>query len=150
MTKIMFVCHGNICRSPMAEMIFKDIITKKGASHNFVVASSATSTDEIGNGIHHGTRHKLAEKGVTAFEHYSTQLKASDNDKYDYIVGMDSQNVDNILRIVKANPSNKVSRLLDFTSVNRDIADPWYTGDFEKTYQDVLAGCTALAEKLGL
>lgn len=146
MIKILFVCHGNICRSPMAEFVFRDMLKNNNLSEKVYVASSATSTEEIGNPVHHGTRRKLAEFGIYADGKYAVQLKKSDYDKYDYIFGMDSQNIRNIHRIIKSDPQHKVQRLLDLTPSPRDIADPWYTGNFDITYNDILEGCTALFE----
>lgn len=146
--KIMFVCHGNICRSPMAEYVLRHMAAKQGKSEEFAVVSSATSTEEIGNPIHNGTKRKLAEVGIPTDGRRAVQLRKSDYMKYDYIIGMDCYNVKNILRILNGDPKNKVYRLLDFTDNPRDIADPWYTGDFDRTYNDIAEGCIALLEQL--
>ncbi len=148
MKKVLFVCHGNICRSPMAEFVLKDMLEKKGVSDSFYVASAATSFEEIGNGVHRGTRTKLAEVGISTSGKTSVHMEKSDYSKYDYIIGMDSANIRNILRITDGDPENKVSKLLEFAGEDRDIADPWYTGNFDATYDDVVKGCTALANIL--
>ncbi len=141
MIKILFVCHGNICRSPMAEFVLKDMVQKEGIANEFYIASAATSTEEIGNPVHHGTRSKLAQVGISTTGKYAVQMKRSDYQEYDYIIGMDSWNYRNMLRIAGKDKEKKISLLLDYTDHPRDVADPWYTGDFEKTYEDVLAGC---------
>ena len=147
MIKIMFVCHGNICRSPMAEFVFKDMLKKAGLSDNFLVSSSATSTEEIGNPVHIGTKSKLAQHGISVNGKYAVRLKKSDYDEYDYIIGMDSYNIKNIIRITGADTQGKVYKLLDFSD-GGDIADPWYTGNFDETYNDILRGCTGLLKQI--
>ena len=144
MISILFVCHGNICRSPMAQFVMQDLVNKKGLSDHFYIDSAATSTEEIGNGVHYGTRGKLREMGVPLGNHHAIQMKRSDYDQYDYIIGMDQWNRRNMLRILRDDPQNKVSLLLDFSKDPRDIADPWYTGNFDVTYDDILEGCQAL------
>lgn len=141
MIKILFVCHGNICRSPMAEFVLKDMVEKEGIASEFYIASAATSTEEIGNPVHHGTRSKLAQVGISTSGKYAVQMKRSDYQEYDYIIGMDNWNYRNMLRIAGKDKEEKISLLLDYTDHPHDVADPWYTGDFEKTYEDVLAGC---------
>ena len=148
MIKILFVCHGNICRSPMAEFVMKDMVEKHGIAKDFYIASAATSTEEIGNGVHYGTRKKLAEFGISTDGKRAVQLKKSDYDKYDYIIGMDSWNMRNMKRMLPEDKDNKLHLLLDFSANPRDIADPWYTGDFDTTYDDILEGCTALMNKI--
>lgn len=147
MIKIMFVCHGNICRSPMAEFVFKDIVKKSGRENEFYIASSATSTEAIGNPVHRGTVKKLSEYGISTKGKYAVQLTKSDYENYDYIIAMDSYNVRNILRIIGTDSENKIYKLLDFSD-GGDIADPWYTGNFDETYNDVLRGCKGLLEKI--
>lgn len=144
MIKILFICHGNICRSPMAEFVMKDLVEKEGLAEQFSIASSATSREEIGNPVHHGTRNKLAQYGISTKEKYAVQLTKKDYNTYDYLIGMEQWNIQNILKIVGSDPEKKVHCLLDFSENPRDIADPWYTGDFDRTYEDVLEGCKAL------
>lgn len=143
MIKILFVCHGNICRSPMAEFVFKNMVEKEGLSDKFYIASAATSTEEIGNPVHRGTRNKLREVGISCAGKYAVQMKKNDYNNYDYILGMDSWNLRNMMRILRKDPEQKVKLLLDFSDSPRDIADPWYTGNFEVTYADILEGCQA-------
>lgn len=140
----MFVCHGNICRSPMAEFLFKDMVKKQGLSDKFHISSSATSTEEIGNSVHHGTRRKLAQYGISTDGKHAVQMKKSDYHNFDYIIGMDSYNIRNIIRIIGQDTDGKVTRLLDFSDTPRDIADPWYTGNFDETFSDIKKGCEAL------
>lgn len=146
MIKVLFVCHGNICRSPMAEFVMKDMVKKAGAQKEFYIASAATSTEEIGNPVHYGTRRKLQEFGISTAGKYAIQLQKSDYEKYDYLIGMEKANIRNMLRILKDDPEKKVCRLLDFTEHPRDIADPWYTGNFDITYDDIREGCEALLQ----
>ena len=146
MKKILFVCHGNICRSPMAEFVMKDLCKKEGI--DAFIASAATSTEEIGNPVHYGTRRKLSEYGISTEGKYAIQLTKSDYGKYDYIIGMDTANIRNILRIFGSDPDYKVHKLLSFAGEGGDIADPWYTGNFNETYDDVLRGCKALLEEI--
>lgn len=148
MYKILFVCHGNICRSPMAEFVMKDIVSKVGKSDEFYIASCATSTEEIGNPVHHGTRRKLAEVGISCDGKRAVQLTKSDYDRYDYIIAMDEMNIRNIMRIIKSDPEGKVSLLLSHAGMSGSIADPWYTGNFDDTYRDVLLGCKGLFREI--
>lgn len=148
MKNIMFVCHGNICRSPMAEALFRDMLKKNNLQSKVFVDSSATSYEEIGNPVHNGTRKKLEEFNISVDGLFSTKLKKSDFDKFDYIFVMDNNNLNNIKREFGDYDSEKVMRLLDITSSPRDIADPWYTGDFDKTYNDIYEGCSALLERI--
>ena len=141
MIKIMFVCLGNICRSPMAEFVFRDMLEKEGISDRFVIASCATSTEEIGNPVHPGTKRKLMEHGISVEGKHAVQLQRKDYDEYDYLLAMEERNIVNIKRIIKEDSEHKVHRLLDFSEFPRDIADPWYTGNFDKTYDDVVEGC---------
>ena len=142
--KVLMVCHGNICRSPMAEFVFKDMVARAGMADDFFIASAATSTEEIGNGVHYGTRRKLAEEGVPCGGHRAVQMTRADYDKYDYLIGMDDANVRNMSRIAGGDPKGKICKLLDFAGISRSIADPWYTGDFDETYRDVVMGCEGL------
>ena len=148
MYRILFVCHGNICRSPMAEFVMKDIVKKAGRSDEFYIASCATSTEEIGNPVHHGTRRKLAEVGISCDGKRAVQLTKSDYNKNDYIIAMDEMNIRNIMRIIKSDPEGKVSLLLSHAGMSGSIADPWYTGNFNDTYRDVLLGCKALFNEI--
>ena len=148
MIKIMFVCHGNICRSPMAEFVFLDMIKKRGLADKITAMSSATSTEEIGNDIHRGTKSILSKYGIPFSHREAVQLTRADYAKYDLFVGMDSANIRNMLRIFGSDPDNKIIRLLDLTDRRGDVADPWYTGNFEATYRDVSDGCKALLDRL--
>ena len=143
MIKIMFICHGNICRSTMAEFVMKDMLEKEGLSDKAFVASSATSTEEIGNPPHRGTRKILDSLGISYEGKYAVQLKKSDYDDFDYLVCMDSYNIRNAARIIGNDPCGKLCKLLDFAD-GGDISDPWYTGDFDQTYKDVEKGCEGL------
>ena len=138
MIKILFVCHGNICRSPMAEFVMKDLVKKAGLEAEFEISSSATSTEEIGNPVYPPARRKLAEHGIGCAGKTARQLRKSDYSMYDFLVGMDSVNLRNMRRICGGDPENKISLLLDWTARPGDVADPWYTGDFEETWRDVL------------
>jgi len=149
MFKILFICHGNICRSPMAEFVMKDMVKKRGIADKFFIASCATSTEEIGNPVHHGTRNKLAEFGISVKGKVAVQLTKTDYDMYDYLIAMDTNNIRNIFRIIGTDPENKVCKLLEFADSSADIADPWWTGNFDDTYDDILRGCNALLEKIG-
>lgn len=146
MIKILFICHGNICRSTMAEYVMKDLVNRAGLTSSFYIDSAATSREEIGNPVHHGTRRKLKEVGISCGDHRARQMRASEYEEFDYIIGMDSWNIRNINRILgNGDPDAKVSKLLDFTQrKGEDIADPWYTGNFDVTYRDVKEGCEAL------
>jgi protein-tyrosine phosphatase len=141
MIRIMFVCHGNICRSPMAEFVFKDLVKKRGLEDLFIIASSATSTEELGNPVHYGTRNKLKEYGISTEGKRAVQLRKKDYENYEYLIAMDARNITNINRIIGHDSKKKVFRFLDFTENSRDIADPWYTGDFDQTYSDIREGC---------
>ena len=150
MIKILFICHGNICRSPMAEFVMKDMVQKAGVAGDFFIASAATSTEEIGNPVHHGTRSRLAREGISTAGKYARQMTRKDYEDYDYLIGMDHWNLRNMERITGADRDGKLSLLLDYTErAGDDIADPWYTGNFEETYNDIVEGCTALLQKLG-
>lgn len=141
MIKVLFVCHGNICRSTMAQFVFQDMVNREGISDSFYIDSAATSREEIGNPPHYGTVRKLNEVGVPVLNHQARQLTKNDYEKYDYFIGMDSANIRNMNRILGFDPEEKIHKLLDYTDRKGDIADPWYTGNFDVTYQDVLEGC---------
>lgn len=147
MIKIMFVCHGNICRSPMAEFVMRDIIEKAGLNEKIHIASSATSREEIGNPVHPGTRKKLAEYGLSVDGKTAIQITKEDYKNYNYIIVMDSFNLRNLQRIIGSDIEKKVYMLLDFAD-GGDIADPWYTGNFDRTYDDILKGCKGLFNKI--
>jgi protein-tyrosine phosphatase len=146
MVKIMFVCHGNICRSPMAEYVFGNMVKEKNLSDKFYIASSATSREEIGNSVHRGTKNKLREVGISCEEKRAVQLTKKDYEKFDYILCMETYNMKNALRIIGEDKEEKLYRLLDFSNRPRDIADPWYTGNFDETYDDILEGSEALLD----
>ena len=148
MIKVLFICHGNICRSPMAEFVMKDLTAKSGLSAQFHIASAATSREEIGNPVYPPASRKLAEHGVACGGHAARQLTAQDYREYDLLIGMDQANLRNMKRICGGDPEGKLHLLLDYTSRPGDVADPWYTGNFDATYRDVLAGCTAMLEQL--
>lgn len=148
MYKILFICLGNICRSPMAEFLLKDMVAKRGLADQFYIASAATSTYEIGNPVHRGTREKLAQYGISVAGKTAVQMIKDDYNKYDYLIGMDSANIRDIRRIVGDDSEHKIYKLLQFAGSERNIADPWYTGNFDVTYDDIYEGCTALLEFL--
>ena len=148
MTSILFVCHGNICRSPMAEFVMKELVKRKGLENRFFIDSAAVSREEIGKGVHPGTREKLREKDFPVLKHYARQITREDYEKFDYIITMDRSNTFLLYRLLNLEFSPKVHPLLSFAGMDRDIRDPWYTGNFEETFQDILKGCTGLLEKL--
>ncbi|EOS67459.1 low molecular weight protein-tyrosine-phosphatase [Oscillibacter sp. 1-3] len=148
MTKILFICHGNICRSPMAEFVMKDLVEKAGLETEFLIESAATSTEEIGNPVYPPARRKLAEHGISCAGKTSRQLTGSDYGQYDLLIGMDRANIRNMNRICGGDPEGKLHLLMEYTDHPGDVADPWYTDDFETTWRDVLAGCKGLLERL--
>ena len=148
MIRVCFICHGNICRSPMAEFIFKDMVEKQNISRQFYIASAATSREEIGNPVHPGTVRTLQKENIPVVPHQAVQMRASDYEEYDYLIGMDSANLRNMRRIVGSDPEKKMFLLLKFAGEEGDIADPWYTGNFEDTYRDVRLGCEGLLKYL--
>lgn len=148
MIRIMFVCHGNICRSPMAEFIMKKLVTEMGNGKDFFVSSSATSTEEIGHPVYPPARAELAKHNISCIGKASVQLKKSDYDKYDYFIGMDSANIRNMNRILGTDKGDKIYKLMTFAGKNSDVADPWYSGDFETTYRDISEGCRGLIKHL--
>lgn len=152
MHRIMFVCHGNICRSPMAEFVLKDMTQKLGVANEFQIASSATSTEEIfcgrGNPVYPPAKQELAKHGISCEGKRAVQLKASDYDKYDLFIGMDNANIRNMTRMLGGDKLGKIRKLLDY-AYGGDVADPWYSGDFEATYRDVTNGCRGLLRSLG-
>ncbi len=152
MIKIMFVCHGNICRSPMAEFVFKKLISEKGVSDLFYVASSATSTEEIyngrGNPVYPPAKAELAKHSISCDGKRAVQLKSDDYDKYDLFIGMDSNNIRNMMRILNGDKEGKVHKLMEYTGESKDVADPWYSDRFDVAYNDIYQGCCALLESL--
>ena len=148
MTKILFVCHGNICRSPMAEYVMKDLVQKAGLEDEFEIASAATSTEEIGNPVYPPARNKLAQHGISCQGHAARQLKRADYGRWDLLIGMDQANLRNMNRICGGDPEGKIHLLMDYTARPGEVDDPWYTGDFETTWQDVLLGCSQLLQQL--
>ena len=149
MMKILFVCHGNICRSPMAEFVMKDLTTKAGKADAFYVESAATSAEELGNPVYGPARRKLAEHGISCVGKTARRLRREDYDRFDLLVGMDEANMRNMRRLFGGDPQGKLRLLLSFTDEARDVSDPWYTGDFETAWQDVLRGCQALLGQYG-
>ncbi len=148
MISVLFVCHGNICRSPMAEFIMKDKVSRAGLTDQIHIESAAMHTDEIGNDTHYGTK-KLLDRYDIPYEPRAARLtNKKDYARFDYIIGMDSYNLRDMQRLFRKDPDQKLSLLMDWVGISRDVADPWYTGDFETTYEDVDAGCTALLEHL--
>ena len=148
MIKILFVCHGNICRSTMAQFVLQHMVNQLGISHLFHIDSKATSREEIGNPPHSGTIRKMHQEGIPVIPHKATQILWKDYEKFDYIIGMDEWNMKNLQKILKGDPEGKVYKLLTFAGSNRDIADPWYTGNFDITYNDVTEGCKGFLEYL--
>ncbi len=147
-TRILFVCHGNICRSPMAEFVMKDLVSKAGLDDQFLIESAATSTEELGNAVYPPARRKLAEHNISCQGKTARQMTRADYQRYDLLIGMDTWNIRNMERISGGDPDGKIHQLMDYTRRPGDVADPWYTGDFEATWRDVLEGCTALLETL--
>ncbi len=144
MTKILFVCHGNICRSTMAESVMTHLIKQEHFENFFEIASAATSREEIGNPPHYGTVNKLRSVGIPLVPHHAIQMTKQDYHYYQYLIGMDTANIRNMTRIAGGDPDDKIYKLLSFAGSGKDVADPWYTGDFDTTYQDIINGCTAL------
>lgn len=147
--RILFVCHGNICRSPMAEYVFKDMVKKRGLESRFEIASAATSTEELGEPVHHGTARILRREGIDYHGHHARQITKRDYGSFDFLIGMDDRNVRNMRRVWNDDPNGKVYKFMEFAGSDADVADPWYTGNFDVTYDDVVAGCTALLGYLG-
>lgn len=144
MIKILFVCHGNICRSPMAEFVMKDLVRKAGRAEEFSIVSAATSTEELGNPVYPPARRMMAAHGIDCTGKTARQLRKADYAQYDYLIGMDQANFRNMQRMCGGDPDGKIHLLLDFTDRPGQVADPWYTGDFQATWEDVLEGCEGL------
>lgn len=147
--RVLFVCHGNICRSTMAESVLTHMVKQRHIDHLFEINSAATSREEIGNPPHHGTVNKLRQVGIQLIPHRAVQMTKADYEKYDYLIGMDDWNIRNMLRIAGGDPDHKIRKLLSFAGSARDIADPWYTGNFDETYDDIIEGCEAFLDILG-
>ena len=143
MIRVLFVCHGNICRSTMAQSMFQDMVNKKGLSDRFEIDSAATSREEIGNGPHYGTVSKLRSVGIPVIPHRARQMTRADYEYYDYLIGMDSYNISNMTRLAGGDPDGKIYQLLTFAGSSRSIADPWYTDNFDETYDDLVEGLNA-------
>ena len=148
MTKILFVCHGNICRSPMVEYVMKGLVRQAGLEDKFVIASAATSREELGKPVYPPARRKLAEHGIRCDGHAARQMTRKDYEEFDYLIGMDRMNLHNMARICGGNPAGKCSLLLAHAGQSGDVADPWYTGDFEAAWRDVNIRCRALLKEL--
>lgn len=147
-TRVLFICHGNICRSTMAQCVFTDMVKKLHRENEFEIDSAATSTEEIGNPPHHGTVAKLRQVGIPVIPHRARQMTARDYREYDYLIGMDTYNIRNMQRIAGGDPDGKIYALLSFAGISRSIADPWYTGNFDETYDDVVTGLEAFLKFL--
>lgn len=147
MIKVLFICHGNICRSPMAEFVLKDIVKKKGLEDRFLIESAATSSEELGNPVYPPVRRLLARLGIDSQGKTARRIRESDYDNFDYLIGMDSANIRNMKAFFKK--EDKIYKLLEFADIHRDVADPWYTDDFDSTYRDVVVGCNAFLSYLG-
>lgn len=143
MIRVLFCCHGNSCRSPMSQYVLQNMVNQAGMSDLFYIDSKATHTDEIGNQPHRGTIQKMHETGIPVFPHTATQVKKGDYTEFDYIIGMDEENINNLKVVFSGDLDKKIYKLLNFAGSDRDIADPWYTGNFDKTYEDIIEGCEA-------
>lgn len=148
MKRILFVCHGNICRSPMAEFVMKDLVSKAGRDGDFYIESAATSTEEIGNSVYPPARQMLANHGISCKGKTARQMTRRDYQEFDLLIGMDDWNIRNMIRITGGDPDNKIIKLMNLTSRPGDVADPWYTGDFTATWRDVTEGCDALLQQI--
>ena len=148
MIKVLFICHGNICRSTMAQSVFAHMVSQEGISDSFVIDSAATSREEIGNPPHYGTAAKLREVNIPLIPHRARQVTQSDYREFDYLICMDRNNIRNLRAMVNNDPQGKICKFLSFASLDRDIADPWYTGNFDETYDDICIGCRAFLDHL--
>lgn len=146
--KVLFICHGNICRSTMAQSVMQYMVDQRGISEEFYIDSAATSTEEIGNRPHYGTVTKLRQVGIPVVEHRARQMTKKDYEEFDYLIGMDTANIRNMQRIAGGDPKGKIYKLLSFAGSSRDIADPWYTGNFDETYQDIVEGMEPFLDML--
>ena len=150
MIKVLFVCHGNICRSTMAQSVFSHMVKQKGLEDVFEIDSAATSREEIGNSPHYGTVRKLQQVGIPVIPHHARQMTKNDYEYYDYLIGMDTANIRNMNNIAGGDKDGKIYKMLSFAGSGRDVADPWYTGDFDATYRDVVEGLEGFLEQLEL
>ncbi|MCR4805041.1 MAG: low molecular weight phosphotyrosine protein phosphatase [Clostridia bacterium] len=148
MTKVLFICHGNICRSTMAQYVFLDLVRRAGRESEFEIDSAATSREEIGNGVDPRTRRRLTQEGIWCGHHRARQVTRADYDRWDWLIAMDAENLWGLRRIIPEDPQGKVRLLLDWTEEPRDIADPWYTGNFDAAYRDIRKGCETLLSAL--
>ena len=148
MKHILFVCHGNICRSTMAEFVMKDLVRKAGLADAFTIASAACRRDEIGSDTHWGTKQKLREMGIPFTPRHARQITDADYEKYDWIIAMDQENMHDLKHLTHGDPDHKTHLLLSFAGEQREVADPWYTNDFSATYDDVFKGCQSLLQHL--
>ena len=148
MIRVLFICHGNICRSTMAQSVFTHLVQANNLTDQFYINSAATSREEIGNPPHYGTVDKLRKVGIKLIPHHAIQMTKQDYEEYDYLIGMDTANIRNMNRICGGDPQGKIFKLLSFAGKGRDVADPWYTGDFDATYRDVTEGCEAFLSYL--
>lgn len=148
MIRILFICHGNICRSPMAEYLMKELVSEKNIAEDFLIGSAATSSEELGNPVYPPVQKILNDRGISCDGKTAVRLKRSDYEKYDYFIGMDSENLRNMKRLFGGDPENKVSLMLDYTDHPRNVADPWYTRNFHEAEADIECGCKALLEYL--
>ena len=146
--KILFVCHGNICRSPMAEFVMKDLVEKNHRQNDFFIASAATSTEELGNPVYPPARRIMELHGLDCRGKYARQITAADYSGFDYLIGMDNRNIINMKRFFGGDPENKISLLLNWAGIDREVADPWYSGDFEATWEDITTGCSAILKQM--
>ena len=150
MIKVLFICHGNICRSTMAQSVFAHMVRQRGLEELFEIDSAATSREEIGNGPHYGTVRKLQQVGIPVVSHRARQMTKKDYEYYDYLIGMDTANIRNMNNIAGSDKDGKIYKMLSFAGSGRDVADPWYTGDFDATYRDVVEGLEAFLKHLDL
>ncbi len=149
MIRVLMICHGNICRSTMAQSVLTYLVRKRRTSNLFQIDSAATSREEIGEPPHYGTVRRLKQAGIPLVPHHAVQMTKADYEKYDYLIGMDSANMRNMKRITGGDPDGKMFQILSFAGSDRDVADPWYTGDFDATFEDVMEGCEAFLKYLG-
>jgi protein-tyrosine phosphatase len=148
MVKVLFICHGNICRSPMGAYIMRELVRRRGLASQFQINSAATSREELGNGVYPPARRKLEQEGIPCGNHHAVQVTRQDYDDYDYLIVMDRNNYRNLMRILREDPEEKVHPLLSYAGIDRDVADPWYTDDFDAAFADIYTGCTALLQEL--